>query len=394
MPLHDLPSLINSNDSPYRTLQETSIFPDFDLDPYIYVNLYIVSFVSILSFLGSIFIVVTYIRFRRLRSFAFKLVTFLSISDFIFYSGKLLSLFDFSPANQKTVCNVQGIMINFGELASILWSAAIAFTLYSTVLKGKRNFEEEYNDKIKLVALGIPAVLTLIPWSLGYIGDDGDSDHCWIIFDARHRWKGFWLRMILFYVPLWLVVAFNAYVYFKLIKFLKTINAKVNRRRISLYPLILVICWFFPSLHVLSNAFGRDNEFMNALHNLSESMQGILNAIIYGMNTDVNRQWKYFFKKHYDRFFGPKENLAEAQVTQEPLVNDDDVDSVGDERSGYDYRDFHSQSMQSMQHRPSDFNNFDDFEFELQDRNRISKLKRGSSYEMDLNLLQAHKTGL
>jgi len=133
---------------------------------------------------------------------------------------------------------------------------------------------------------------------------------------------------------------------------------------------------------------------MNALHNLSESMQGILNAIIYGMNTDVSRQWKYFFKKHYDRFFGPKENAAEAQVTQEPLVNDDDVDSVGDERSGYDYRDFHSQSMQSAVHRPSDFNNFDDLAFELQDRNRISKLKRGSSFEMDLNLLQAHKTGI
>jgi len=160
-------SVINSNDPPfsYRSLQQTSTATTTtgdELDPYIYVNLYLVSFVSILSFLGSIFIVVTYIRFRRLRSFAFKLVTFLSISDFIFYSGKLLSLVEVSSANIQTLCNLQGLMINFGELASILWSAAIAFTLYSTVLKGKRNFEEEYNDKIKLVALGIPAVLTLM----------------------------------------------------------------------------------------------------------------------------------------------------------------------------------------------------------------------------------------
>jgi len=195
--------------------------------------------------------------------------------------------------------------------------------------------------------------------------------------------------MILFYVPLWIVVGFNAFVYYKLMKFLRTINAKVNRRRISLYPLILVICWFFPSIHVLQSTFGRDTELMNALHNLSESMQGILNAIIYGMNTDVKKQWVYFLRKHFPRFFKPKENPNEVPLTQEPVEEApaDEVDSMGDELSGYQYKDFESGQYPQSQ-------NFDDFEFEMEDRNRISRLKRGSSFEMNMNLLQAHKTGI
>ena len=111
---------------------------------------------------------------------------------------------------------------------------------------------------------------------------------------------------------------------------------------------------------------------MNALHNFSESMQGILNAIIYGMNTDVKRQWKNFYKKYIENIFKtPETNLASQTTEPEP-----DVDSMGDDKSDYNYHTI-GNSFRS--------------DFELEERSNVRKVKKDSQWEMDMHLRLVQK---
>ena len=97
-----------------------------------------------LSFVGAHFIIFMYIRFEQLRSFAFKLVLYLAISDALLAAGRMLSIFQYTKgetfASQAehpgTICYLQGLIENYAQLASIFWVDVIAGTLYATVVKG------------------------------------------------------------------------------------------------------------------------------------------------------------------------------------------------------------------------------------------------------------------
>jgi len=259
---------------------------------YDYFVLYSAVIISFISFLGASFIILTYLKFPKLRNFTFKLVTFISLSDFLFYLGKLISISSVWGNPGPIICSIQGLLINYGELASVLWSGTIAFTLYYTIITPIPDLVDKYYFKMKLICFGVPFLFTIIPWYLGYIGQAGDF--CWIVIDNRHRWTSFFMRLFEFYLPLWGIIYYNIYVYIRLIHYLNSINANVGLKRLALYPLILVICWFFPTLHRIESFFRDDSQFLNAMHNISESLQGILNAILYGMNENVRFEWKKY----------------------------------------------------------------------------------------------------
>jgi len=125
-------------------------------------TIFLSSIISFISIFGASFIVLTYIKFDQLRHFAFKLITFISISDFIFYFGKLLSLLQLVGISNLSLCSIQGVLINFGELASILWTTIVAYTLFLTVTKHETQIEEKYGQKYMRIGFGIPLILTIM----------------------------------------------------------------------------------------------------------------------------------------------------------------------------------------------------------------------------------------
>ena len=126
-------------------------------------------FASGLSLLGAGFIMWVYLRFESLRNFAFKLIYWLSVSDFIFCAGKLLLIFRLSdfPNNMWTrtpdyLCNAQSIMINFGGLASITCTVAIAWALYITLIKAEIQAEGKYQTILWRICYGIPLFMSIM----------------------------------------------------------------------------------------------------------------------------------------------------------------------------------------------------------------------------------------
>ena len=135
-------------------------------DPNIITNneqyLLIITFVvSIISLLGSLFIILTYLFVKRLRNFAFKLVVYLSISDVILTIGNMLVSDQFDDSESDTICFLQAILTNYGGLASILWTSIIAFTIYSTVVNQRKNINTSQTNFI-LFGYGIPLLLSIL----------------------------------------------------------------------------------------------------------------------------------------------------------------------------------------------------------------------------------------
>jgi hypothetical protein len=113
---------------------------------------------------GALFILTLFARHRSLRNFSFLLVMHVSLSDLIFCIGHFLNidddtlqLYDADP----TKCTVQGFLIQFGQMSSIMWTAMIAFSLYSTVVLNFREVHKKY-PRFLLWSYGFPLILSLM----------------------------------------------------------------------------------------------------------------------------------------------------------------------------------------------------------------------------------------
>jgi hypothetical protein len=121
----------------------------------------------------------------------------------------------------KPISYVSRVLISYGQLSSVLWSGAIAFTLHMAFLNRREAFSGTYINNFicyyVAVCFGLPAVLTVLPYffgeanasesglDLGAYGDTGGW--CWIK-PQNPVW-----RLIQFYIILWTVVSYNFYVY-------------------------------------------------------------------------------------------------------------------------------------------------------------------------------------
>lgn len=71
---------------------------------------------SALSFVGSLFVIFCYLYFKSVRTFAFKLVFLLAISD----AGFAVSYFMDDPLDNTPLCTIQAVVTSFFSVASVL----------------------------------------------------------------------------------------------------------------------------------------------------------------------------------------------------------------------------------------------------------------------------------
>lgn len=281
---------------------------------------------SSFSLIGSLFIIIIYLRVRELRSFAFRLVFLTAIADFFFSLGGLLGDAGGNPetfvgANTE-LCLFQSFIISYFQLASLIWSVSIAFTLHMGFLKRRVDFNPKevykHEKKYHLVAWTYPLVMAILPFTTNSYGDEGG--YCWIQSHSEHvSW-----RFIQFYVPLLIAIIYNAYVFFnvwiKIREYTQFDDDKAKAKmvaRLKFYPLVLVVCHlfgFFVSIQEVVTG-GRDFYDLSMMYLIFSSLQGFANAFVYGLTPDV--QSKVF------PCLGQKEE-AETQLkdtTEENMVN-------------------------------------------------------------------------
>lgn len=143
-------------------------------------------------------------------------------------------------------------------------------------------------DSVKYCDLLITYIHMKRPMCTNSIGAMGRF--CWVNMTSEDP-RGAVLGLFMFYIPLWAVCIYNYLAYKAVLTYLSeglydTVEQDVTKR-LSRYPKILVLCWFFPTINRLWSLFFDPNPLLDILHALFAPWQGFLNAVAYGMTDSV-----------------------------------------------------------------------------------------------------------
>ena len=251
--------------------------------------------VSVLSIIGSLVIIVSYLRYKALRRYTFQLVALMSANDFV---NQITDMIAPSPADivamhqgapMSSQCIAQATIHSYVELSAVGWATTISVTLYLMVTK-RWPAERVQAQFVKLVASAtvIPAAVALTGLALHAYGPS--FAWCWVDPHGDRAWY-IWVS----YVLVWAAIVFNAFTFMSAHRALKTTitlpsasdmgnddemaRLRSITARLRGYPLILLLVWTFPTVLRVLGTFGITNFALIVITRFMVSTQGALNAI-------------------------------------------------------------------------------------------------------------------
>lgn len=252
-----------------------------------------------LSIIGALFIIVVYFSMKRLRGmFAFRLIMYLATSDLLFSAAMWLGPLD----HEESMCMLQAVAISLFGLSTVLWTMAIALTMYLVVLSKCRNVEI-HEGLMVLICYGVPIVVSLLPFFSGSYGSS--LEWCGL---QNNRNGAIW-QVIIFYGPLWTAFAVNTYCYWEIRQYLgQVLNELVGItdeerkeklrvvNRLKWYPWVLLVCWLGGTVDCIHDYIRPEQPVfvLSLLHYTCASLQGVGNALVYGCNSTVTSELKKF----------------------------------------------------------------------------------------------------
>lgn len=261
---------------------------------------------SSFSVAGSLFIILSFSLFPKLRKFSYKLVLWLSVSDLVNQSTSYFG----NPNDNAFECFVQAAGMQFFSVASFMWTVCIAHVLRSTVVGKRADIEDAY-PRMHTLVWTAAALSTLVPsWKYGPTGA-----WCWIEGDDL---TGKILRFACYYAPLWFAIGYNVYAYYCVIRTLRRVQLLANSMRADAnqpkfeMKAVSRLGWY-PSILIFTHIVGTVNRIQNWLrpqspvfwlfvsHTATSSLLGFLNSIAYGFNRAVRSQWHASLSGFRDR---------------------------------------------------------------------------------------------
>ncbi|KAL7749251.1 hypothetical protein RI367_005403 [Sorochytrium milnesiophthora] len=248
-----------------------------------------------LSLMGSIAMVYDMWRnWERLRYSPHRIVLFWSIADLLLVPASLMAQSSFG---HPTLCTVQGVIVQFSLLASILWAGVLATNILLAVgLKHSVADILSLEVYYHMIAWGVPLIVAglplLLPTPAGKPFYDSAQIWCWIGSNYASARMGF------MYGPLWCVVLYCVAVYTYIGVELwkstadsqqilanstgKSIDARKRfAAKASMYILALLLAWMCATINRLLDMHGTPKRELAIIHACTVPLQGMLNAIVY-----------------------------------------------------------------------------------------------------------------
>lgn len=288
--------------------------------------------ISSFSFIGSLFICICYLKFRDLRTFAFSLVFYMSISDAMAAIAQFLG----SPVDGSGLCYLQSYMSMFFELSSILWSVSISFSIYRILKSDAQSIMiQNARSKYHFFVWGTAGFLTLLPQTTNSFGQG--NGWCFIRGDKT----GTLWRFLCFYVPLIICLVYVSYTgvlinrRFKLLQSIPRDSSSESEsesenqtnlgtlKRMRYYPLGLIFCYFWAIINRTFQAANHGDPafWLSVLHIIFSSSQGLVNAIIYGFTPAIKNKMAAILSDF----------KAETEVAfEDPEINKCTIDKTAD----------------------------------------------------------------
>lgn len=237
---------------------------------------------SLLSFFGCCYIIVTVLVFKALRTFMFRLIMYMALSNLITCFSLMIPYFE-----SIELCKTQGFLLSFGSLSGLLWTAFIMYSLYQLIVNEKiitKKYEILANAVIWTVVSGTSA--------MGIQHFDANDGFCWI--SSYHY---LYLMIIEFHGPFIIVLIFSLIICIKIWLYLKgsrespeIISCKKSALKTFIgHPVILITCYTPVIIHrfFLQYFNGKFDDAFKYLTIIGDSIVGFCCFLIYANTKSV-----------------------------------------------------------------------------------------------------------
>jgi hypothetical protein len=286
---------------------------------------WIIQFVGILSFLGSLTIILIFLSHPIIKQKKINtLVYYIAICDLCATLGWIVG-----ESKDGTVkCWLQSMITSYFPLVSLFLTTLIAVILFAVIYKKTWSLlyllHSSLSDRTILysnltfyLCWFIPFLLTLLPLTTNSYGNPGNSSGwCFLDRSPTHKWTltfwiffsfylWFYLAVFLYFLLLWSITYRLSFVYGTLARLQNRCEVvTVQRiqgsiRKFIWYPLIIVICWLPSALWDINEALdesgGKMQSFFSrdwdsSYFNIFPAAQGFLTSIAFlSTNTDISQ---------------------------------------------------------------------------------------------------------
>ena len=256
---------------------------------------------ALLSLFGSIFIIFSYMHFKSLRTFTFKLVVILSCTDLLCSLHYVLGMLHDTVSEWQhhecptLMCYFTAAAHQYSKIASFVWTACISYSIYATLDSRDAEAEESHFHRL---AWGTAAVCLFGVVATGSLGHGGNW--CWIRQDRP------WQRMTFYFTPLVLVMVYNGKMYARIGALLRETQFVASQRvvtKLRRYIGVFLFINIFGVLHRLQNLASPEHPsyLLFALQSFFDPLQGFGNAVVYGLNRKLINKYVEVLELRYPR---------------------------------------------------------------------------------------------
>ncbi|KAM3920907.1 G-protein coupled receptor 157 [Leptodactylus fuscus] len=263
----------------------------------------------VLSFLGSLLIIFTHIRWPDLRSRPRQLLLFLSVADLLSAASYFYGVLrDFEATTWD--CVAQGALSTFSNTSSFFWTVAVALYLYITIVQSQQSLAEHMVYWFHLISWGIPLVITVAAVCLNKIGYDASYvsvGWCWINIEAEDK-----LTWMLLTGKAWEILAYVILpvLYVQIKKHIGRAHRALSEyrpilaeapvyqprtiadKKLIFIPIIFIFLRIWSTIRFILTLWHppvRHNTILLILHGIGNSFQGGANCIMFVLCTRVIR---------------------------------------------------------------------------------------------------------
>ncbi|KAN0014637.1 hypothetical protein ACTFIU_000955 [Dictyostelium citrinum] len=259
---------------------------------------------ALLSCIGALFVIITFITIKDLKKHPTRMIFFLSVCDVLFSLKYLVTAVlphSDSFQTKRVACYLQAGIQQFFGLASIGWSGMISLNLIISTSRPFENtstYSKFYHGWIWSYSIVTSAILFK---NYDVIGPSGDGT-CWIKAEDKPL-------LLMFFIPL--LAYFSISISSLIIAAISTRNKSLtstsgrnnswsdrNRTgmllRMSTYTLVFIVCWAGPLAHRISQIAGHHDapnqaNLLMFFDAIGVSIQGFMNALIWITNPSILR---------------------------------------------------------------------------------------------------------
>jgi hypothetical protein len=250
---------------------------------------------SVLSILGSLFIIIVSLRLSDIKITYIRIVVFTAISD-LFRS--FCFLIPCNYISNHVLIQFISIINDSCFLITIAWSSFISVSLYQVIVKSKEYSTRTYKIWCFLTLICIPAAncLPIITDSHGCSGS---------ICSLNSSAMGNLWRFSIIYIPAWIFIILSIVccllVYLSIRNVLIEEEKMILIKKLYLYPLVLIIEVLPLTLSALLLAFS-NNDSVDTFDVVSftlYSLHGFSNALVFGFTTGIKTIYRESYMRSY-----------------------------------------------------------------------------------------------